>query len=31
MMQFNLQLFASNTNISSDSGMSAEMKTYYDD
>lgn len=30
-MEYNLQRFAGNTNLTSDSGMSAEMKTYYDD
>lgn len=30
-MDMNLQLFAGNINVSTDSGMTAEMKTYYDD
>lgn len=31
MFDFDLQRFASNTNITTDTGMSAELKTYYDD
>ena len=31
LLKINLQLFAGNTNVTTDSGMSDEMKTYYSD
>lgn len=31
LIKFNLQLFAGNTNVTGDSGMTAEIKTYYSD